>query len=61
MFETLSAEEGGALILDRGKDRDTLMVYLDDGLTMVKRADRGDQLDIRSAPTIACSCCAGPT
>ena len=47
VFETLSAEEGGDLILDRGKDRDTLMVYLDDGLTMVKRANRGNQLNIR--------------
>ena len=41
MFEAASAEEGGVLILDRGKDRDTLMVYLDDSLTMVKRANRG--------------------
>jgi hypothetical protein len=47
VFEAISAEEGGDLILDRGKDRDTLMVYLDDRLTMVKRANRGDQLDIR--------------
>ena len=47
VFETTSAEEGGSLILDRGKDRDSLMVYLDDSLTMVKRANRGEQLDIR--------------
>ena len=47
VFETISAEEGGSLILDRGKDRNTLMVYLDDSLTMVKRASRGEQLDIR--------------
>ena len=40
-------EEGGFLMLDRGKDRDTLMVYLDDSLTMVKRANRGKQLDVR--------------
>jgi hypothetical protein len=46
VFETLSAEEGGALIIDRGRDRDTLMVYLDEALTMVKRADRADQLGI---------------
>ena len=43
----VSAEEGGVLIIDRGKDRDTLMVYLDDSLTMVKRADRGEQLDVK--------------
>ncbi|MCX7313292.1 MAG: hypothetical protein WCG92_09170 [Hyphomicrobiales bacterium] len=47
VFEAVSAEEGGALILDRGKDRDTLMVYLDDSLTMVKRANRGAPLDIK--------------
>lgn len=46
VFDTVSAEEGGYLILDRGKDADTLMVYLQDGLTMVKRADRAKQLDI---------------
>ena len=32
--------------MDPGRDRDTLMVYLDDGLTMVKRADRGNQRGI---------------
>jgi hypothetical protein len=47
VFESVSAEEGGHLILDRGRDRDTLMIYLDDALTMVKRADRGKQLHIR--------------
>jgi hypothetical protein len=41
VFDAVSAQEGGDLILDRGKDRDTLMVYLDDSLTMVKRANRG--------------------
>jgi hypothetical protein len=46
VFLAVSAEEGGALIMDRGKDRDTLMLYLDDSLTMVKRAARGKQLDI---------------
>jgi len=40
VFESTSAEEGGDLILDRGKDRDTLMAYLDDSLTLVKRAER---------------------
>lgn len=46
VFETLSAEEGGEVMTDRGKDRDTLMVYLDDGLLMVRRGDRNKQLDI---------------
>ena len=46
VFEATSAEEGGDLILDRGKDRDTLMVYLDDSLTMVKRANRRKHLFI---------------
>jgi hypothetical protein len=46
VFEVLSAEEGGNLILDRGRDRDTLMVYLDDGLMMVKRANRARPLNI---------------
>lgn len=40
VFDVSSAEEGGYLILDPGKDKDTLMVYLDTGLAMVKRADR---------------------
>ena len=44
MFEATSAEEGGALIMDRGKDRDTLMLYLDDILILVKRANRGRHL-----------------
>lgn len=47
VFEGTSAQEGGALIMDRGKDRDTLMVYLDDSLTMVKRASRGKHLHIK--------------
>jgi hypothetical protein len=46
VFDVSSAEEGGYLILDRGKDKDTLMVYLDSGLAMVKRADRAKQLDV---------------
>jgi hypothetical protein len=50
VFEATSAEEGGDLILDRGKDRDTLMVYLDDVLTVVKRANRGKHLLIRFGP-----------
>ena len=44
VFETLSAEEGGNLIFDRGKN--ALMLYLDDNLTMVKRSNRGRQLYI---------------
>ncbi|MDO9412568.1 MAG: hypothetical protein Q7T81_08350 [Pseudolabrys sp.] len=40
VFDTLSAEEGGYLIVDRGKDADTLMVYLQDDLMMVKQASR---------------------
>jgi hypothetical protein len=47
VFEAVSAEEGGPVILDRGKDRDTLMIYLDDSLLMEKRANRGKQLDIK--------------
>lgn len=46
VFEVSSAEEGGFLILDRGKDANTMLVYLDAGLVMVKRADRAKQLDI---------------
>jgi hypothetical protein len=47
VFEATSAEEGGNLILDRGKDRDTLMVYLDESLTLVKRAARRRHLFIK--------------
>jgi hypothetical protein len=47
VFLAVSAEEGGVLIMDRGKDRDTLMLYLNDGLTMVNRSDRSDLLDIK--------------
>ncbi len=47
VFLAVSAEEGGVLIMDRGKDRDTLMLYLNDSLTMVNRSDRGDLLDIK--------------
>jgi hypothetical protein len=46
VFDTLSAEEGGYLIVDRGKDKDTLTVYLQDYLTMVKQADRAKQIAI---------------
>lgn len=46
VFDELSAEEGGYLIVDRGKDANTLMVYLQDYLTMVKQADRAKQLAI---------------
>ena len=47
VFAAVSAEEGGDLILDRGKDRDTLMVYLGDILIMVKRANRGKPIDVK--------------
>lgn len=47
VFEASSAEEGGVLLLDRGKDNNTLMVYLDDRLTMVKRATRGKHVLLR--------------
>jgi hypothetical protein len=42
VFDATSAEEGGNFIMERGKDRDTLLVYLDDSLTMVQRATRGE-------------------
>ncbi|MBM3528550.1 MAG: hypothetical protein FJX62_10685 [Alphaproteobacteria bacterium] len=47
VFRAVSAEEGGELLFDRGRDRDTLMLYVGDRLTMVRRANRSDQLDIR--------------
>ena len=50
VFEATSAQEGGHLIFDRGQDRNTLILYLDDGLTMVKRANRSKQLNIRFGP-----------
>jgi hypothetical protein len=50
VFDATSAEEGGDLILDRSKDRDTLMVYLDDSLIMVKRANRSKHLLIKFGP-----------
>jgi hypothetical protein len=46
VFESVSAAEGGSLILDRGKEKNTLMIYADDSLTMVKRSNRGRQLHI---------------
>jgi hypothetical protein len=46
VFVTLSAEEGGYLIVDRGWDGNTLMVYLQDYLTMVKQADRAAPIAI---------------
>jgi hypothetical protein len=46
VFESLSAEEGGYFIIDRGKDNNTMMVYLDDGLAMVKRLDRDNAISI---------------
>jgi len=50
VFETVSAEEGGALIIDRGKDKNTLMIYLDNSLLMVKRAGRDNSLNIEFGP-----------
>lgn len=50
VFDVLSAEEGGYLIVDRGKDANTLMVYLQDYLIMVKQADRAKQIDIDFGP-----------
>jgi hypothetical protein len=50
VFDVVSAEEGGDLIIDRGTDKDTLMMYLEDGLLMVKRARRDDILDIDFGP-----------
>ena len=47
VFEAVSAQEGGSLIINRGKDRDTLMVYLDDELIVVKRANRGKLIGLR--------------
>ena len=47
VFDAVSAQEGGDLILDRGKDRDTLMVYLDNSLIMVKRANRGKLIGMK--------------
>ena len=47
VFEAISAEEGGNLIIDRGRDKNTLMMYLDDSLLMVKRANRNNSLDIQ--------------
>ena len=47
VFFAVSAQEGGFLVMDRGKDRDTLMLYLDDSLIMVKRANRAKQIDVK--------------
>lgn len=47
VFDAISAEEGGNLIIAPGKDRNTLMVYLDDSMLMVKRANRAKQLLIK--------------
>jgi hypothetical protein len=46
VFDVSSAEEGGFLILDRGKDKNTMLVYPGAGLVMVKRIDLAKQLDI---------------
>jgi hypothetical protein len=45
VFDLISAQEGGNLILDRG-EKGTLMVYPDESLTMVKRNNRARQLHI---------------
>ena len=50
VFWAVSAQEGGYFFMDRGKDRDTLMLYLDDSLIMVKRADRSKQIDVKFGP-----------
>ena len=47
VFLAVSAQEGGFFMMDRGKDRDTLMLYLDDSLIMVKRSNRGKLLDTK--------------
>jgi len=47
VFESTSAQEGGLLLMDPGKDHDTIMVYLDDSMTMVKRAARRKHLFIK--------------
>ena len=46
VLATISAEEGGNLIIDR-RDKNTLMMYLDDSLLMVKRSNRNNSLDIK--------------
>jgi hypothetical protein len=46
VFDLSSAEEGGYLILDPGRDGKTVTVYLENYLIMVKQADRAKQLDI---------------
>ena len=46
VFEVSSAEEGTPVLFDRGKDRDTMMLYLMDGLSMVRRKDRAKHLDV---------------
>jgi hypothetical protein len=46
VFDVLSAEEGGELIIDRGKDKNTLMLYLDSVLAMVRRTDRANSVGV---------------
>ena len=46
VFDVSSAEEGGYLILDPGRDGQTVTVYLQNYLVMVKQADRAKQLYI---------------
>ena len=47
VFDALSAQEGGYLMFVPGKERETLMLYLDAGLIMVKRADRDQGIDMK--------------
>ncbi len=44
VFDVSSAEEGGYLILDPGRGGETVTVYLENYLVMVKQADRAKQL-----------------
>ncbi|HEX3858264.1 MAG TPA: hypothetical protein VHV58_01565 [Pseudolabrys sp.] len=66
VFDVSSAEEGAPVLFDRGKDRDTLMLYLNGGLSVVRRAERAKHLYIEAgsadhvfqlhrAPNTACA------
>ncbi len=46
VFDASSAEEGAPVLFDRGKDGDTLMLYLNGGLSVVRRAERAKHLYI---------------
>ena len=48
MFRDVSsAEEGGGVVLDPAADGKTMMVHLDDGQVMVKRANRGRKISVK--------------